>query len=784
MAGAGRIAVLLLALVLWAGTALAFDEGAVAIAERNANFYRAGLEAVTQDLQLPSLTDERLAAHRDSVEDIRTKALSDLATLADPLSEVDQQIALLGPVPADGGAEATAVAEQRAGLEAVKKRLQSVKSQLELAAVTAEQLGSRISTHQRGLFLKRIFERDRSILNPTLWQDTWTGFSLMAWRLAALYSAWWKNVGATADFRGLALIPVFLAASLSVYLLIRGRIRRWIDTNLAAKRAPGDFDRLWRVARAVAASLAILLVLTTPVSLALDIAGFMTTRFALVYEAGLDVLYSTVIYWVLARRITAPGQPAWRLVDLDDGAAARIAALGGLAALASSVFQALGTVADGLGVRVAYTAGQSALAATALLILLALILLTIARQPGLPGRSPARRVYFKWLRVLSPLIWLLLGVGAIGLLAGYVALARYISQTLFETTVLIIVLFLLHHLCDAAIASSLDGEGGFGRFLRRFSGLGERGILRVGLLIRIAADVLLVVAGLPLLFLLWTVTWIDFRGLANSVLIGFRLGDITFSPSLLAAVILVLVAGIVLTNLLVRWLDRRILSETRIDKGVQDSVRKGASYTGYAIAAGVAFTAAGFDLSSIALIAGALGVGIGFGLQAIVNNFVSGLVLLIERPVRVGDWVALPAGEGIIKRINVRATEIETFDNCTVIVPNSVLVTGAVSNWTHDNSLGRFSVAVSVPYGSDETQAAKLLIEAARSHPKVVTHPGPQVQLVRFGNLGLDFEIKAAVADIFDGAQVASDIRFALLKAFAENGIAIAHAPSQPEQKS
>ena len=173
-----------------------------------------------------------------------------------------------------------------------------------------------------------------------------------------------------------------------------------------------------------------------------------------------------------------------------------------------------------------------------------------------------------------------------------------------------------------------------------------------------------------------------------------------------------------------------------------------------------------------------------FGLQAIVNNFVSGLVLLIERPVRVGDWVALPAGEGIIKRINVRATEIETFDNCTVIVPNSVLVTGAVSNWTHDNSLGRFSVAVSVPYGSDETQAAKLLIEAARSHPKVVTHPGPQVQLVRFGNLGLDFEIKAAVADIFDGAQVASDIRFALLKAFAENGIAIAHAPSQPEQKS
>ncbi|MBM3520981.1 MAG: mechanosensitive ion channel, partial [Alphaproteobacteria bacterium] len=447
-------------------------------------------------------------------------------------------------------------------------------------------------------------------------------------------------------------------------------------------------------------------------------------------------------------------------------------------------FQALGTTADGLGLRVAYTAGQSALAAIALLLFLALILLTIGRQPGLPGRAPTRRVYFKWLRVLAPLIWLLLAIGAIGLVAGYIALARYVSQTLFETTILVIVLFLLYHLCDAAIAGRLDGERGFGRVLRRFTGLGERGVIRLGILIRIAADVLLIVAGLPLLFLLWTVTWIDFRSLANSILFGFRLGDITFSPPLVAAVLLVLVAGVVLTNLLVRWLDRRILSETRIDKGVQDSVRKGASYAGYAIAAGVAFTAAGFDLSSIALIAGALGVGIGFGLQAIVNNFVSGLVLLIERPVRVGDWVALPAGEGIIKRINVRATEIETFDNCTIIVPNSVLVTTAVSNWTHDNSLGRFSVAVTVPYGSDEALAAKLLLEAARSQPKVLTHPAPQVQLVRFGQIGLDFEIKAAVADIFNGAQVASDIRFAVIKSFGQNGIAIAHAPSLPEKPS
>ena len=207
---------------------------------------------------------------------------------------------------------------------------------------------------------------------------------------------------------------------------------------------------------------------------------------------------------------------------------------------------------------------------------------------------------------------------------------------------------------------------------------------------------------------------------------------------------------------------------------MQESILKGSTYAGYVLALGFALTAAGLDFSNLAIIAGALGVGIGFGLQSIVNNFVSGLIILAERPIRVGDWVSLPTGEGVVRRINVRSTEIETFDSCSIILPNSLLVTEPVRNWTHNDNMGRFLVTVTVDYGSDAELVKKVLQGAAREHDKVLTHPEPVAILARFGPSGLDFELRAYVADIFEAAGVASDLRFALLGLFAEKGISIA----------
>ena len=188
-------------------------------------------------------------------------------------------------------------------------------------------------------------------------------------------------------------------------------------------------------------------------------------------------------------------------------------------------------------------------------------------------------------------------------------------------------------------------------------------------------------------------------------------------------------------------------------------------------AAGFALNVAGLDFSNIAIIAGALGVGIGFGLQSIVNNFISGLILLAERPIRVGDWVSLPAGEGLVKRINVRATEIETFDSCTIIVPNSDLITKPVNNWTHDDTLGRFTVSVGIAYNSDVDDIRGIMLDIAKAHRKVLTYPEPTALLTNFALNSMTFEVRGHVADIFEATVIASDIRQALVKAFREKGI-------------
>ena len=153
--------------------------------------------------------------------------------------------------------------------------------------------------------------------------------------------------------------------------------------------------------------------------------------------------------------------------------------------------------------------------------------------------------------------------------------------------------------------------------------------------------------------------------------------------------ILLFTALLFLTRVIQRRLRENVLVAPRMDAGIAHSIDTAVGYLGTALAAIIAISYAGFDITSLAIVAGALSVGIGFGLQSIVNNFVSGLILLIERPIKVGDWVVVGNEQGNVKRISVRSTEIETFDRASLIVPNSELITGRVLNWTHRNALGR-----------------------------------------------------------------------------------------------
>ena len=758
---------------LCTGVAFAFDEGVIGKAEQASVAYRAELQRVETELALPAITDQRLVDLRNALEDIRSKALGHSGTLDAPIKEMSEQVAKLGPAPAEGQSESPEIDAQRKLLNDVFNRLQGAKTQLELVAVEAEQQAGRASSIQRGQFFQKIFESSRSIFNPYLWSDAGTGLTIFVQRLAALIGTWWSDIHLTASASGLLYLPIIIVLILGVWWLIGRMLGEKYRVRGDDENFPDNTYRLWRVVRANLGTLLLTVIIIAVIYGYLGNAGFLTPRFNLVLDGLAGIVIGTLANGVMAFRIAAPGQAKWRLINLDDTAASRFAVLATACAALSSASEAFGNLADGIYLPVTYSIGQSALATSVMLLLLALILLNFRNQPGIAQKMPNQIIYFNWAEKFRLPIWLLIILATIALLFGYIALANFIVFKLYDTALVVTFVFLIHHLADAAVKTSGDPSSFLGKFIRDTTGLGERAIETAGLVFRTFVDILLAFIGLTLLFLLWTVTWVDFRALVNKAFFGFDVGSVTVSPLSILLVAAVLFGGIALTKLFVRWLNRRILLQTRIDKGVQDSVRKGTTYAGYILAAGFALTAAGLDFSNLAIIAGALGVGIGFGLQSIVNNFVSGLILLAERPVRVGDWVSVAAGEGLVKKINVRATEIETFDGCSIIVPNSNLITDVVKNWTHSDTMGRFTVNVSVAYDSDVELVKTLLFQLTKAHPNVLTYPEPVVTLQKFGTYSLDFEIKGTVGDVFYGVFVASDIRFAILKAFKEKAIVI-----------
>ncbi|MDJ0893273.1 MAG: mechanosensitive ion channel [Gammaproteobacteria bacterium] len=361
--------------------------------------------------------------------------------------------------------------------------------------------------------------------------------------------------------------------------------------------------------------------------------------------------------------------------------------------------------------------------------------------------------------------------------AGYLNLARLVVLGIVGTLATLGLTLLLARLLSEFFDGLDEGHYGWQRSLRR--GIGLKGDEHVpGLVwLRLVASLGVWLGFAFLVLRIWGLSGQAEADIIRYFTEGFELAGLKFVPSQLLWAIFLLSLFLTLTRWFKGRLERKWLRKTRMDRGAQEALVTTSGYVGVAIAILVALSVAGIQFTNLAIIAGALSVGIGFGLQNVVNNFVSGLILLVERPVKTGDWIIVGGTEGYVKRISIRSTLIQTRDLADVIVPNSELISGQVTNLMLRDLWGRIRVPIGVAYGSDTAKVKEILLEIANNNPEVIKGSprvsDPQVLFMAFADSSLNFELRCFIRDVDRRFRVTSEINFAIDAAFREHGIQI-----------
>ena len=739
---------------------------------------RAELEQIASILKRERVADQDLAARRSDIEQLDSSVDALIEQITPQFEAVKARLEQLGPV--NDKEKDAAVDADRAELQ---KNFSDFDNQLKRArtlAVEIDQVKAAIAAKRRALFNHALFYRSASILSP----DLWLSFAMELPRdikAAGLIGSDWLSGAASrlSGSRGLFFAGI-LGLIAALYLLAD----RLAVRVLQRRRQVVEPTRLQKVIAALwvgAVTAFVPIVVALAMAQTLHSFDLVNARLDPVLQAIVESVRRIAFAAGLVRGLLAPLRPNWRLLDFTDTVALRLANLAMAVVIVVSLMKVIESINELIAVSLPVAVAVRATGASVVALLTAFALKGINTPPEADDEclGPVTQPAQDWYGPLRALAWIAIVAILASVLVGYVAFGAFITEQVVWVAFVGSVVYLLVVLANEGFEHALRPPSSVARAVMSSLGMRRESLEQLAVLLAGVSTVCLSAAAILLILAPWGIESDDMLANLRSAFFGFKIGDVTISLSSIALALFFF--GIVLfaTRTVQGWLEKRLLPHTQLDTGLRNSIRTSIGYVGFVVAAAIALGYLGLSFEKLAIVAGALSVGIGFGLQSIVNNFVSGLILLWERAVRVGDLVVLGEEQGYVRRINVRSTEIETFDRVTMIVPNSNLVTGVVKNWVRGDKIGRIKIPVAVNLEADPEHVRAVLIDVAKQHELVEKLPAPNVMFIAMTETLLKFELVGFVGDVEKAGRVKSDLHFAIHARFKSEKISMA-PPSAP----
>jgi small-conductance mechanosensitive channel len=741
-------------------------------AERDVRTVDRALDARVDDDTRDTLRERIIAA--------RVAATAATGDLAAQLALVDARLAGLGPASA---AEAADLRLQRQRLARQHTVLDSGVKRGRLIGVEAQQLADELDQSVAERFSQTIAARSPSPISPAFW--------------IAVVQALPRDVRRTEGYVATGIDAITRAGSggvpwsallgLVAALAIAGPARlaalrfgqRFLIEDAPGHRVRRSAAALWRVMVGTLAPFVAIALLTAGLRWArLLPGGWDTLAEALTVATTYACFASAVVAALLMR-----SQPSWRVAPIADDVAVELRPYGWLLAGVAFISYMLEAFSTAVGISPAAQSATHVLEIILHLALLAGALLALGRLRANRAEEESAAPARTGLGAVALLAWVLAIATLFALLLGFLGFALFVMQLIGWGLVLASATYLLMAAVDDMAVTLFARDSTLGRALSR--GLGLRGAVidQFGVLLSGVARLTLALVALGLFFVPFGAgggigTFLARLGLLAQ---GVQVGGIAVSPGAIVRGLAVLFVGLALVRGFRRWLEDKYLPATDLDGSARNSVGLVARYVGVALAVIWALASLGIGVERIALLLSALSVGIGFGLQAITSNFVSGLILLAERPIKIGDWIRVGTDEGDVKRISVRSTEIALADHSTLIVPNSELITKSVLNKTLSGPLGRLQIQFSVPLEADADRVVAIVADAFVAEAAVIDDPKPTVFIDSIADGRIFFNCFAHVASPRAAYSARSAILTVLLRRFRAAGIDIGSVPQRME---